>query len=254
LHQAGVGISPLQFGLLSCALGAGACLVTLALTRTPLVAIVPAGAVAVLPRAYYARRRAVRLRSVLEAWPDGLRDLAGSIAAGCSLTQAVTALATTGPAPLRDAFARFPAHAPMLGTVAALEVVQDELADPASDRVLEVLVLAHERGGAVVKEILEDLVVTTTKDVKVLDEIEVDDLEMKINARAVLALPWFVLVALVARAGAFRDFYRSTPGFAVVLGGAALCGLGYVWISRLGRTAGEPRVLGGSSASAVVAG
>jgi hypothetical protein len=33
---------------------------------------------------------------------------------------------------------------------------------------------------------------------------------MKINARAVLVLPWLVLVALTIRDGPFRDFYRST--------------------------------------------
>ena len=38
----------------------------------------------------------------------------------------------------------------------------------------------------------------TTKDVKVLDEIEAEGLEMKINARAVLVMPWLVLVALDA--------------------------------------------------------
>ena len=67
---------------------------------------------------------------------------------------------------------------------------------------IEVLILAQERGGQIVKEILEDLVVATTKDLKVLDEIETEGLEMKINARAVLVLPWFVLVALTLRGGA----------------------------------------------------
>ena len=130
--------------------------------------------------------------------------------AGRSLTQALTSLAATGPQPLRDAFARFPALARMLGTVAALEIVKEELADPTSDRVIEVLVLAQERGGRIVREVLEDLVVATTKDLKVLDEIETEGLEMRINARAVLVMPWFVLVALTARPGAFRAFYQST--------------------------------------------
>ena len=100
----------------------------------------------------------------------------------------------------------------MLGTVPALEVIREELADPTSDRVIEVLILASERGGQIVKEILEDLVVATTKDLKVLDEIETEGLEMRINARAVLVLPWFVLVALTLRGGAFREFYASSAG------------------------------------------
>ena len=90
----------------------------------------------------------------------------------------------------------------MLGTGPALELVKEELADPTSDRVLEVLILAHERGGAIVREILDDLVDATTRDLKLLDELETEGLEMRINARAVVVLPWLVLVALTARPGA----------------------------------------------------
>jgi len=93
-----------------------------------------------------------------------------------------------------------------------LEIVKAELADPTSDRVLEVLVLAQERGGAIVTSILDDLITATTRDVKLLDEIDSQALEMKINARAVLVLPWLVLVALTVRGGAFRDFYESPGG------------------------------------------
>jgi tight adherence protein B len=244
LTQAGVRVTPWQFWFMSFLLGSAAFVVAWLVTRTPLIALVPAAVVALLPRAFYAQRRATRLQAVQEAWPDGLRDLVASIAAGRSLTQALISLASSGPAPLRVALARFPALSRMLGTAGALEVVKEELADPTSDRVLEILVLAHERGGQIVKEILEDLVVVTTKDLKVLDEIETEGLEMKINARAVLVLPWFVLLALTMRAGPFREFYQSAAGLAVVVVGAGLSVLGYAWISRLGRVHNEQRVFG----------
>jgi hypothetical protein len=64
------------------------------------------------------------------AWPDGLRDVIASIAAGRSLSQALNALAASGPAPLQAAFARFPMLSRMLGRVPALEVIKEELADP----------------------------------------------------------------------------------------------------------------------------
>jgi tight adherence protein B len=176
------------------------------------------------------------------AWPDGLRDIGASLAAGRSLGHALVTLTDTGPAPLRAAFARFPSLSRMLGPVAALEVVKAELADPTSDRVIEVLILAQERGGPIVARILDDLVVAATKDVKVLDEIESEGLEMKLNARAVLVMPWLVLIALTIRDGAFRDFYSSPAGLVVVLVGAALCAVGAWWIGRLGRTHEERRV------------
>jgi tight adherence protein B len=247
LQQAGVAVTPRQFWAGSVGVGVIAFLLIDLLTGTPRIALVPAGAVALLPRAYFARRRAARLRRVQEAWPDGLRDVLASISAGRSLTQALTSVATTGPAALQEAFARFPLLARMLGTVPALEIVKEELSDPVSDRVLEVLLLAHERGGRIVSEILGDLIVATTKDLKVLDEIETEGLEMKINARAVLVMPWFVLVALTLRDGPFRDFYQSPAGLLVVVVGAALSVFGAWLIGRLSRRQTEQRVFGSAA-------
>jgi tight adherence protein B len=244
LNQAGVALTPVQFWMGSFGVALAAFLALSLVTGTPLVAAVPAMGIGVLPRAYFSRRRAARLRLVQSTWPDGLRDLLASIASGRSLAQALADLAAAGPLPLQEAFARYPLLARMLGTVPALEVVKEELADPTSDRVIEVLILAHERGGQVVKDILEDLVVATTKDLKALEEIETEGLEMKINTRAVLVLPWFVLVALTLRAGPFRAFYRSTGGLVVVLIGAVLSGIGYVVVARLAREQDERRVFG----------
>jgi len=244
LLQAGAGVTPVQFWGGSVLIALAVFLAAAVLTGAPLVALAPAVAAALVPRAYYARRRATRLHEIQAAWPDALRDVVASLAAGRSLGAALGELAATGPAPLRPAFDRFSSTARMLGTGPALELVKASLADPTSDRVVEVLLLAAERGGRIVQEVLDDLVVATTKDLKVMDEIETEGLEMRINARAVLVLPWLVLVALTIRGGAFRDFYQSSAGFLVVAVGAALSAVGYVWISRLARSLDEQRVFG----------
>jgi tight adherence protein B len=219
------------------------------LTGSTFIALVPAIAIALVPRAYLARIERLEQLDRQRAWPDGLRDLIASIAAGRSLTQAVNALAEQGPAPLQSAFVRFPQLARMLGTGPALEVVKQELADPTSDRVLEVLVLAHERGGAIVRAILEDLIDATTRDVKLLDELETEGLEMRINARAVVVLPWLVLVALTARPGPFRAFYQSPGGALTLVVAAGLTIVGVLVLGRLGRERAEPRVFGVAEAA-----
>ena len=241
LQQAGVGVGPWTFLWGSVLAGAFTVLVTAALTGSVFIAFVPGVAVALLPRAYYGRRRSVRLREVQRAWPDGLRDILASITAGLSLTQAVTNLVATGPPVLRAAFARFPELARVVGTGPALELLKEDLADPTSDRVIEVLVLAQERGGSIVREILEDLVTATTRDIKLLDEIDTEGLESRINARAVMVLPWLVLVALTARPGAFRDFYRSPGGVVTLLVAGALTAVGVVALGRLTRQPVEAR-------------
>jgi tight adherence protein B len=241
LQQAGVGVGPSSFVWGSVLAGACAVMVTAALTGSIFVALVPGIAVALLPRAYFGRRRRARLREVQRAWPDGLRDILASITAGLSLTQAVTNLASTGPPALRIAFARFPELARVVGTGPALELLKEDLADATSDRVIEVLVLAQERGGSIVREILEDLVSATTRDIKLLDEIDTESLESRINARAVMVLPWLVLVALTARPGAFRDFYRSRGGVLTLLVAGLLTTVGVIALGRLAREPVEVR-------------
>ena len=89
LDQAGARLSPRQFVAGSVTVGLAAFLALAALTRTPGVALMPAIALGCLPGAFFARQRAARLRAVQLAWPDALRELSSSIAAGLSLERAL---------------------------------------------------------------------------------------------------------------------------------------------------------------------
>lgn len=219
-------------------------LVVFALTGLVAVALVPAVVVATMPRAYFARKRSQRVAQVQESWPDGLRDILSSVRSGSSLPTAIENVALFGPEPLREAFQGFDVYSRSLGVVPALEMVKDDIADPTADRVVEVLILAYERGGAVVPEILEDLAEATTRDLWTMEQIRSEALEQKINSRVVFVLPWIVLVAMTARSGAFRDFYSSAPGLLVVLIGGLMSLVGVAIASRLGTQQTEPRVFG----------
>lgn len=245
LVQAGLHLTPAQFWLASIAAGAAAFVLFSLVSGVAAVALAPAVAVALLPRLYFGRRRDRRLLEVQKAWPDGLRDLVSSITAGMSLQRALENLTVTGPEPLRAAFAGFPLLARTIGLVPALEVLKEDLADPTSDRVIEVLIVAATRGGPIVPDILRDLATATTRDVWTLEDIETQALEQKINARAVFVLPWLVLLLLTATEGPFRDFYASRAGLLVVALGGALSGAGALIVARLGREPDEPRVFGG---------
>jgi tight adherence protein B len=244
LLQAGTELSVAQFAGGSLAAGVATFAVVAAISGSPVVAVVPAAAVGFLPRAYFGQRRARRLSELRQAWPDGIRHIVSGIQSGMSLNQAIASLATNGPVPLRLAFERFAVAARMVGVPAALEVVKQQLSDSTSDRVIEVLLLAHERGGRIVTDVLRDLAEATSKDLKTMEEIASDRLEPKINSRAVFALPWFVLVMLCASAGPFRDFYKTAGGVVVILIGAAISLLGIAIVERLSRDPLEERVFG----------
>lgn len=247
LAEAGSPMSTVQFAMLR--LGATLCglLLVAGVTGSLLVALPPAAAAGWLPRVLLARRREQRLQAVARAWPDGLRELAASVSAGMSLPQALDALAHSGPDGLRDVFARLPSLLPVFGLRGALEQVRARAADPATDRIVEVLLLAHERGGRILPELLSDLATAATADLHLQERLATAQLELRINARAVFVLPWLVLCALTARPGPFRTFYASADGIPVVALAAVLSLVGMALVTRLGRPSIEPRVLTGDA-------
>lgn len=241
----GPDVTRAQFFAVSLAAGLLAFLLVFTITNLVAVAAVPAVVVAMLPKVYFERRRARRSIEVQAAWPDGLRDLIASVRSGASIHTALEELGRFGPAPLREVFASFPVYSRSLGVEAALEMIRRDLLDPTSDRVIEVLLLAHERGGAVIPEILEDLAAATTKDAWTMEQIAGEALEQKINARVVFVLPWLVLVVMTMRSGAFREFYSTSAGLLVVMIGGILSVVGMLLATRIGRQPSEPRVFAG---------
>jgi tight adherence protein B len=247
LSQAGAHLSPGQFFLWSLLLGVFALAVCLAVTGVLWVSLPPAFAMAILPRWYFARRRLRRLSEVHESWPDGLRHIVASLRTGMSLTAALDELARSGPVPLREAFARFPAMSRTLGVDTTLDLIREELADPTSDRVLEILLVAYDRGGSIVPEVLVDLADATIRDLRTAEEIRTSALEQRINGRIVFVVPWLVLLLLTSQPGPFREFYASGAGVVVVIIGAAMSLFGAWLVARLSRDTVEPRVFGSSS-------
>jgi len=244
LVQAGIGVGLVPFWLAVGMVGLLAFLVVWIFSGLLVVALPAAVLALFLPKISLMRRRARRMLDLQAAWPDGLRDLVASISSGMSLGRALEQLSVTGPVPLRAAFAQFSSLSRAIGVVPALESVKADLAHPTSDRIIEVMIVAHERGGPIVLSILRDLTDATTKDMWAGEELSTLALEQKINARVVFVIPWVVLAFITTRPGPFRDFYTSAAGLLVVAVGGAASLFG-IWIaSKLGKEPDEPRVFG----------
>jgi len=247
LRQADVAVTPMQFRLTSLTLGGLAVMMVWGLTGSLWVAIVPGIVAGRAPHWYFGRRRSERLGRVVAAWPDGIRHLIASARARGTVHQALLELVRSGPVPLADAFASYPALAATAGAKAALEVIREELADPISDQVIEVLIVAADQGQAITMRILRDLAMLINEDLKVVEEIRTAGLEHRMDARLTFVLPWVVLVALCLSGGDYRAFYASGWGAVVVTIGGTMCLLGVAWVERLGRIPAQRRVLGTAS-------
>jgi tight adherence protein B len=219
-------------------------LLVAAFTGSALVALVPAVGVGLIPGAYVRSRAQRRHNERLAAWPDALRSLVSALQAGTSLHLALVELGRTGPVALRGVWVRYQRltdHG--LSEGRALEVLRSELADPLSDRICEVLVIATAKGSRIALRVLRDVADAAAADVQLAERLRTAALEQQLSARAVFALPWVVLILVCGRAGPFRDFYAGGDGAGVLLLAAVMSTAGMLMVRRLSRMPTEPRVL-----------
>ncbi len=243
LDESGVDVSPLQFVAVSVLVAITVGLAVWVFTSVAVLGVAAGCAVSGAPRAAFARRRRHEAAERVGAWPDAIRDLVTHLRASMSLHAGLVELGRTGPVALRPHFVRYGDLAAALDQRAALEAVRDQLADPLSDRVIEVLLIAFEQGSSVVVDILDELAHAATDDLQLVEEIETAQLETRIEAIGATVLPFVVLAFLCATSPGYRDFYSSPGGWFVVAIGGVMSTIGLFAISRLGRIPGESRVL-----------
>lgn len=243
LQQANADVTPAQFVGVSLGLGISVGVIVGAAVGVPALGVV-AGSVAVaFPRLVFARRRAALVQERLAAWPDAIRDVTTHLRASLSMHASLCEVGRSGPMPLRPYFNRYAGLSAALDQRAALEVVREDLADPMSDRVVEVLLVAFDQGSSVVIDILHDLAASSSEDLRLLDEIETLQLETKLEARGAAILPFVVLAMLCVSTPGYRSFYATPAGWFVVAVGAAMSFGGLLVIRRLGRVPTEERIL-----------
>ena len=242
LNQSGVGVTPMQFWGISLGSGIASFSLLFLITNVFIVAVIPSVMIGILPRTYFSRKRAKISDERVRAWPDALRTLIAGISSSQSLHQALRGLSTGGPAPLRPVFQKYSRLTQALDQKSALEVVKEELADPMSDRIIEILISATEAGPGVVLDILRDLAESTTRDLQLREHIETMQVEQKLNARIVFVMPYLLLIMMVTSSPIIRDFYQEPIGVIVILFGTAILVAGMLIIQKLGKIPLEQRV------------
>lgn len=249
LNQAGVPVSPFQFVGTSLTGGALVGVVVAVFTGATAIGLAAGIITLSLPRSMFARRVRKSKRDRLAAWPDALRDAVAHLRASLSVHASLCELGRSGPEPLRPAFERYERLAAALDHKSALEVVREELADPLSDRIIEILLVAYDQGTTVIVDILEDLAESTTRDLRLLEEVETAQLETKLEARGAAILPLAVLGLLCASTPGYRAFYSTVGGWFVIGVGCAMSLLGLISIERLGKLPTEVRILAAGTES-----
>lgn len=202
-------------------------------------AVMAAGVPSVLVRAR-ARKRQVELRAV---WPEVVDDLISAIRAGLSLPEALTSLGERGPEEVRPQFRRFGEDYRVTGRFTeSLDRLKARLADPVADRIIEALRITREVGGSDLVRLLRTLAQLLRGDLRTRGELEARQSWTVNGARLATAAPWAVLLLLSGRPETAAAF-NSAAGVLVLATGAAVSGVAYWLMVRLGRLPEEARVL-----------
>lgn len=244
LAQVGSPLTSAQFLGASLGIGVVAWIVLTFLLGDWLISFFPAAALSGYLAWTYERRRRERLRSIEEAWPDAIRHLLSYVRSGSTIPLAVSSLATQGPQALQPVFDGWSERSRLLGFAPALESVREQLADPTSDRVIEVLLIAHEWGGELVATVLADLADEITEDLRTRRAIRAEGTTQRMESWVVGIAPWLLLIYLTATQGPYRSFYQTGTGRFIILAAGLWWGMGLIVLSMMKKQEREPRVLG----------
>ena len=221
------------------ALGGGA--LALAVTAVPVAGLLAATAGATAPFLALRRRADRRGRELRRSWPDAIDVLTSGVRAGLGLPDAVAALATGGPQPMRPAFARFAVEYRATGSFAdALDTVGRSLADPVADRVVAALRLARDVGGSELGPVLRTLAQMLREEARTRAEVEARQSWSVAAARLAVAAPWLTLALLSTRPESAHA-YATPAGTVVLCCAAGLSAAAYVAMRRIGRLPTDER-------------
>lgn len=212
-----------------------------ALCRVVPLSVVVAAAGLVAPVLILRTRAMARRRLQRGLWPDVVDHLLSAIRSGLALPDAVAALATVGPAPLRPAFAAFSADYRAAGRFAdGLDDLKLALADPVADRILETVRMARDVGGTELPAVLRALSAGLREESAIRAEAEARQSWVVNAARLGVAAPWLVLLLLSSRPEAAAA-YNSRDGAVLIVAGVVVSALAYQAMLRVGRLQAERR-------------
>jgi Flp pilus assembly protein TadB len=148
----------------------------------------------------------------LEGLEEWTRNLAGVLAVGVGLEQAITASLRSAPAAIRPQVATLTARlAARWDTAAALRAFADDLDDATGDLVAASLILSARRRGAGLVAVLESLAASVAEDVRARRMIDADRAKPRSTARAITIITLVVLLLLAANKN-YIEPYTSPLG------------------------------------------
>ncbi len=180
----------------------------------------------------------------LEAMADWTRSLAGILHVGVGLEEALASSIRSTPTAIQPEVSRLVARLrARWNTEGAIRAFADDLDDPTGDLIAMNLILASQRRGRGLSDVLESLATTVGDDVRNRRQIEADRAKPRSTARWVTIITITVLAGL-ALSGTYVDPYRTPLGQVILTVLLAVFVLCLLWFKRIATGTPAPRILG----------
>jgi tight adherence protein B len=235
LERASVALAPAEWLLLQAGVVVVVGLLLAVLGMHVLVALLAGGASAwVGPTAYLGVRGSRRQRAFEDRLPDALQAVAGSLAAGYSLAQALDGVVREGSQPLAAEFGKALAESRLgVPVETTLQGVSDRMASRDFGWVVMAIRVQREVGGNLAG-ILTTVAATMRERSILKRHVRALSAEGRLSAYILLGLPVaLALYMLVARPQYIEPLFTTPIGLAMVAGAAVLMTVGTVVMKRM---------------------
>ncbi len=231
-------------GLRRLALAALAALAVGTLTGWPVAAALTGLAVWVLPAIVGPDREHRGELARIEAIATFTESLRDTLSAAAGLEQALVATAATAPPAIRTEVMRLVAR--LEGGYrlpAALRAFADDLADATGDLVVTALVMAAERHGRNLTELLTDLATAAREQAALRLRVATGRARVRTTVRVVVGFTLAMAAGLVVFDRAYLHPYDSALGQAMLVVVGAVFATAFVWLQKMARYADTGRLL-----------
>jgi len=177
-----------------------------------------------------------------QAWPEVIDQLVSGIQSGLSLSESVMTLSLRGPSISRKIFSTIAdLHLSGLSFEQSMIELKKICRCIEADLVAESLIIARNLGGRDVGIVLRLLGEYFRENLALREEIKAKHGWIKNSAVLASLAPWILLIILSTQEST-RSTYATTTGFSVLLCGAGLTVLAFIWMNIVGRIPEQPRI------------
>ena len=239
------GTKKLNDGLIATLVASISFLAISAMTTSIFIGLAFATLSGVATKIFLKQRIEQRQAQLTQIWPEVIDHLVAGLYSGMSISEALSELAFRGPEITKADFAWF--NSEIRGGsefTVAIDKLRNKFAHHGSDQIFEALLLSKTLGGGELLNTLRTLGSFQREDLILNKEIAIKHGWIKNSAHISAAAPWVLLLMIGTQPGTAAAF-ASPTGLAILSAGVALTFIAYLWMSKISRLPGAPRVFRG---------